>query len=206
MKKIAIYGAGGLGREIKTIIDAINRCNLTYEFLGFFDDYASGNHIIGGKGELNSWNEPIFIVLGVGGPEVKEKIVSQINNANIVYETIIHPRAIIGDEDQVKIGEGTVIGAGSILTTNIEIEKHVLINLNVTVGHDTIIKSFTSVMPGVNIAGGVTIGSSVLIGSGAGIINAAQIGDKAIVGAGALVVKAVPSAVTVIGIPAKERL
>ena len=39
MKKIAIFGAGGFGREVKTIIDAINKENEnTYNFVGFFDD------------------------------------------------------------------------------------------------------------------------------------------------------------------------
>ena len=38
MKNIAIFGAGGFGREVKTIIDSINSKNPnTYNFLGFYD-------------------------------------------------------------------------------------------------------------------------------------------------------------------------
>ena len=39
MKNIAIFGAGGFGKEVKTIIDKINIISPnTYNFIGFFDD------------------------------------------------------------------------------------------------------------------------------------------------------------------------
>ena len=38
MKKIAIYGAGGFGREVLTLINDINKINPQYQVIGFFDD------------------------------------------------------------------------------------------------------------------------------------------------------------------------
>ena len=35
MKKIVIVGAGGFGREVKIIIDDINKENFEYKLLGF---------------------------------------------------------------------------------------------------------------------------------------------------------------------------
>jgi len=35
MKDITIFGAGGFGREVKTIIDAINKSEPSYNFIGF---------------------------------------------------------------------------------------------------------------------------------------------------------------------------
>lgn len=205
MKKIAIYGAGGLGKEVKTIIDAINRIKYSYDFIGFFDDKACGNDIIGDLDKLNQWPKRLFLVVGVGSPMVRKKIVNSITNIKVQYETLIHPSAIIGDVYNVSLGRGTIIGAGSILTTDIEIGEHVLINLNVTVGHDAKIGSFSSIMPGVNIAGGVNIDKTVLIGSGANLINVIKVGENATIGAGAVVIKDIRPHTTAIGIPAKEK-
>ncbi|MDR1459358.1 MAG: serine acetyltransferase, partial [Bacteroidales bacterium] len=38
MKDIAIYGAGGLGREIACLIRHINENEPTWNLIGFFDD------------------------------------------------------------------------------------------------------------------------------------------------------------------------
>jgi hypothetical protein len=38
MRKIAIIGAGGFGREVKMLIDQINHIEKKYEFIGFYDD------------------------------------------------------------------------------------------------------------------------------------------------------------------------
>ena len=61
MKDIAIYGAGGLGREIACLINMINKKELTWTFIGFFDENKKIGEcneygcIIGGMAELNSW-------------------------------------------------------------------------------------------------------------------------------------------------------
>ena len=38
MKKIAIIGAGGFGREVACLINAINEKSKEWDFIGFFDD------------------------------------------------------------------------------------------------------------------------------------------------------------------------
>ena len=38
MRDIAIYGAGGLGREIACVLKKINMVTPTWNLLGFFDD------------------------------------------------------------------------------------------------------------------------------------------------------------------------
>ncbi len=49
MKNIAIFGAGGFGREVKTILDRINVVTPnTYNFLGFFDDGFEKGSIVNG--------------------------------------------------------------------------------------------------------------------------------------------------------------
>ncbi|MBL6444775.1 acetyltransferase [Fulvivirga sp. 29W222] len=205
MKDIAIYGAGGLGREVKTIIDAINLKKKTYNFIGYFDDDRGKNGVIGDLNDLNKWSSPLHLIIGIGAPAIKFKLVSQITSPYVSFPILIHPTVIIGNLSKVTIGQGTVLAAGSILTTDIHIGNHVLINLNTTIGHDVSIGRFTSVMPGVNIAGNIKIGELVLVGAGASLINAIVIGKSAIVGAGAVVLREVKEETTVVGVPANQK-
>ena len=66
----------------------------------------------------------------------------------------IHPTAVRGRD--VFIGPGSVMAAGSQVTTNIRIGCHVHLDRLVTVGHDRVISDFVSVYPGAVLSGGVT--------------------------------------------------
>ena len=208
MKDIVIVGAGGFGREVKTIIDAINANNKTYNFLGFYDDtIAKGTlinnfPILGNLNDLNALNTPVGVLLGIGDPTSKSKIIESLKNELLHFPTIIHPSVIISDDD-VSIDNGCIICAGTIITCNIKIGKFVTLNLMCTVGHDTTIGDYSSFMPSVNISGEVHIEEKVYVGTGAKIINRLEIGKSTIVGAGAVVSKSLPENCTAVGIPAK---
>jgi len=208
MENIVIIGAGGFGREVKVLIDAINQVKSTYQFLGYYDDGIEKGTIInnfpvlGNINDLNQISEKTAVVLGIGDPTIKHKIVSGIQNEAVYFPTLIHPSVILSN-DFVTIGNGSVICAGTIITCNITIGSFVTLNLLCTVGHDSIIGDFSSFMPSVNISGEVIIEKKVYVGTGAKIINQLTIGESTIVGAGAVVSKTLPERCTAVGIPAK---
>lgn len=208
MKNIAIIGAGGFGREVKTIIDSINKISSTYNFIGFYDDgkekgtIVNGFPVLGGVNDINSVTEELSIAIAIGDPKTKKKIISLINNDVISYPNIISPNSEIS-EDFVSLGKGNIICSGVIITCNIEIKNFVILNLMCTVGHDTVINDYSSFMPSVNISGEVDIKEGVYVGTGAKIINQLEIGEFTIVGAGAVVSKSLPAKCTAVGIPAK---
>ena len=208
MKDIVIVGAGGFGREVKTIIDAINKNNNCYNFLGYYDDNIQKGTIInnfpilGNLSDLNTLNSATDVVLGIGNPSVKSNISSTLKNELLHFPTLIHPSVIISDDD-VTIEKGCIVCAGTIITCNIKIGKFVTLNLMCTVGHDTVIGDYASFMPSVNISGEVVIHAGVYVGTGAKIINQLEIGVNTIVGAGAVVSKSLPPNCTAVGIPAK---
>ena len=142
------------------------------------------------------------MVISIGDPKIKLKIINSIQNPNIDFPTIIHPNASISN-DYVEIGEGSIICEGTIITCNIKIGKFVILNLMCTVGHDTIIDDYCAFMPSVNISGEVHIYNAVYVGTGAKIINLLEIGENTIIGAGAVVSKSIPANCTAVGIPAK---
>lgn len=209
MKKIAIFGAGGFGREVQSLIEQINKAQQTYEFIGYFDDGVQKGKLInnfpvlGGVNEANKWTEPLNMVFAIGDPTTKRKVIEQINCPFITFPVLIHPNVLIGDMQFNSIGEGCIICAGNIITVNIKIGAHVILNLSCTTGHDTIIGDYSSFMPTVNISGEVIIENCVYVGTGAKIINQLTIGENTIIGSGAVVSKSLPANCTAVGIPAK---
>lgn len=209
MEDIAIFGVGGFGREVLTLIKDINKVEPQYNIIGFFDDghekdeVINGYPLLGKTEDLNEWPTRIGIAISVGTPMIKKQIIEKIVNPHIYYPTLIHPNVIIGDNEFVKIGKGCIICAGCIITTNIEINDFVILNLGCTVGHDVRIKSFAAFMPSCNISGEVIIGEGVYCGTGVKVINQTAIGEFAIVGAGAVVTNPLPAHCTAVGVPAK---
>jgi sugar O-acyltransferase (sialic acid O-acetyltransferase NeuD family) len=201
-QKLLIYGAGGLGREVLSLIRALPE----WEAAGFVDDYAEKGKLLAGVpviGGFESILENSYLVIAIGNPVHKALVVDKVKQKKVIFPSLIHPSAILQDKHSIQMGEGCIISAGSILTTDLQLGSHTLININVTIGHDCSIGDFCSVMPGVNIAGGVKIGNAVLIGSGANILNRMVIGEKSIIGMGAVVIANVDSDITVVGVPAK---
>ena len=209
MKDIAIFGAGGFGREVQMLIEDINKKEKIWNIIGFFDDGHKKGEIInnipilGGIKELNACKENLSVAVAIGNPQTKEKIIQNITNVLIDFPTLIHPSAIMGNNEYLKIGRGCIICAGCIITTNIEIKDFVILNLACTVGHDTIIGNYASFMPTCNISGEVNIGECVYCGTGAKIINQIDVDKHSVIGAGAVVVRNVEANTIVAGVPAK---
>jgi len=210
-KRIVIFGSGGTSRETAFLIEDINAHSNKYEIIGFIekDDsnknvMVSGYRIIGDFLNLNDLNVDCF-ALPFGDLRIKQEIYeNEISKLKIPLSApnLIHPNVILRDK-YIKMGEGNLICAGNILTTDIEIGNFNLVNSNCTVGHDVKIGNFNAINPLVAISGGVEIGNNVLVGTGAKILQYIKVGDNAVIGAGAVVTKDVPSGITVIGVPAK---
>ena len=119
------------------------------------------------------------------------------------YFTFIHPTVQIMD-DNIEVGEGSFIGANSILTTNIKLGKHTLLNRGNHVGHDCLIQDYFSAMPGAIISGNVTIGDCVYIGTNSSIKEKIIVCSGVIIGSNAAVVKHIVKSGTYVGVPTKK--
>lgn len=208
MNELAIYGAGGLGREMLWLARQVVTENQEWRLLGFFDDqHAPGQPIdgltvLGNLTTLNDWNKPIGVAVAVANSGVRQRIVQGIKNPNVQFPSLYHPTAQLGDPSNI-YGEGCLITANSIFTTGVEVGRFVIVNLACTIGHDVVLGDFSSLMPGCHISGSVTIGERAFIGTGAVILQGISIGEGATVGAGAVVTHDVPPHATVVGVPAK---
>ena len=207
-KQIAVYGASGFGRELVWLV---HDCNTYYVVCFIDDDITKHGSILNGIPVLGLEQARkkfpnAKVVGGVGVPKTRETLIEKAARVGFDFETIIHPR--VEHSQWVKIGTGSVICAGNILTTNIVLGEHVQINLDCTIGHDVIMDDYTTLAPGVHVSGWVHLGRRVYVGTGAVIINGTDqspvvIGDDAIIGAGSVVTRGIPPGLTVAGVPAK---
>jgi sugar O-acyltransferase (sialic acid O-acetyltransferase NeuD family) len=197
LKRIAIIGYGGIAREIS--------CNFKKTEYEYFinNNYINKDNINIVKPleemDINKYK----VLICIGDPNIRKKIVSELP-LNTEYYTYIDKHAIILDKNTVSIGVGSVITAGSVLTTNIKIGKFNHINLNTTIGHDTILNDFISTTPGVHISGNVNIGNNVYFGCGAVVRNNISICDNTIIGMNAVVTKNIIEPGTYIGCPVRK--
>ncbi len=211
MKKLAIYGAGGFGRETLVLIREINLEHPKWDVVGFYDDalvpgtLVDGIPVSGNMDVLNFAGEDIYIVIAIGNPALKKSVIEKIKNPNVKFATLIHPKVAMNDFQQLKIGKGCIIANGNIFTVDSTIGDHVIINLACTIGHDVTIGDFSSVMPGCHISGNVNMGEGVYLGTGAVLINDISIGKYATIGAGAVVINDIPERTLAVGVPAKGK-
>jgi len=210
VNKLMIFGTGGFAREVHQLVEDINAVAPRWDCLGFLDgdparhgDSIHGLPVLGGVEHLaGAAGAQVSLVVGIGNPAVRRRIVARIEALHAVrFATLVHPRAWVGN--RIEVGEGSIVCAGTLLTTDIRIGRHVIINIGSTVGHDADIGDFVTIAPTVNVSGAVDIGEGVDLGTGSTVIQGKRIGAWSIVGAGSVVVRDVEPDVTAAGAPAK---
>lgn len=208
-RKVVIIGAGGFGREVLDIFDAINAEGPAYNVLGFVVDPQYGKPptvvndrpILGGLDWLASRISEVEIICAVGAPELRFRMVQRASAPTARFCSVVHPSVV--SSRWISVGNGSILAAGCVLTNQIQIKEHVHVNLACTVGHDCRIDDFVTVSPGVHISGGVTIQRGAYIGTGANVLPGVEIGHWSVVGAGSTVLQDVPPNSIVVGTPGR---
>lgn len=208
MKRIAIFGAGGFAREVLMLLRDINRMERTWEVCGFIDDDPArigqeldGIPVIGGRDWLSIQHDPVHLALGVGSPVVKKRLAEDLRSVVAGFPPLIHPAVLMSR--YVEVGQGAIITAGNILTSQIRLGDFAMLNLMCTVGHDCSLGDYVTLSPGCNVSGNVTIGTGCDVGTGSKIIQGVSIGEWSIVGAGSVVTRDLPNNCTAVGVPSK---
>lgn len=215
MKDIAIYGAGGFGREVACMIDEINVVERTvngeeWNLAGFFDDgkqvgsdVAHFGKVLGGIDELNAWERPLSVALCFGSPRALKAVRTKITNPLIDFPNLIHPSFACADPATVVLGRGNIIKSNFYATTNVKIGDFNVFNGSNVIGHDAAIGSYNVFMPACRVSGEVEIGNCNLFGALCFIKQQIKIGDNVVVSPLSALLTKPKNGCTYIGNPAK---
>jgi sugar O-acyltransferase (sialic acid O-acetyltransferase NeuD family) len=201
--KVVVIGAGGHGREVLWLLRASGP---EIEPVGFLDDDEGlqGRQVcelpVLGPITASTVGDPrVAYAWGIGFPRLRRQLAERLGSVS--YFTARHPSVLLSE--YVEIGEGSVICAGTILTSQVKVGRHVLINLHVTVSHDVVISDYCTLSPGVHLSGRVELGDGTCVGTGAVLLPGVKVGAWSVIGAGAVVTKDLPEGVVAVGIPAR---
>lgn len=212
MKDIAIYGAGGFGREVACLIRIINESldEPRWNLIGFFDDgmekgmtVSHFGPCLGNINDLNAWTTPLDVLIAIGNGKVIKLIYSKIHNENVAFPNVIHPSFSMTDKETCHIGKGNIIQGGCTFTTNVTLGDFNVLNGSVVFGHDVLVNDFNTFMPAVRISGEVRIGNGNFFGVGSIVLQQLKVGDDVKLAAGSVMMTKPKNGNLYMGVPAK---
>ena len=208
MKDIAIYGAGGLGREVACLIRLINEQEQKWNFIGFFDDgLAKGfeneyGQVLGGMNDLDAWDKHLDLAIAIGAPKTVQLIASKIENPLVEFPNLFAPTTIFLDRSNISFGKGNIVCSRSLFSINVKVGDFNIFNSYNTIGHDVTIGNFNSLMPGARISGSVIIGNRNFFGCDSVVLQTLAIGNDTVIGANSTVIRKTKDDTTYVGNPA----
>lgn len=202
---LAIYGAGGLGKEI---CDAafISKTD-GYEEILFIDDIKDIQEYYGKKVYTfevfikKFTKDDCEIIIGIGEPSIRSDLFQKVNGYAYRFATVIHPTSVVSSSSTV--GQGVYIGPLSFISSNTVVSDNVLIQPHTLIGHDTRVGFSSVISPHASVAGACKIGERSYIALNATIGEKISIGDDSIIGMASCVNLDIPSEVIAIGCPAR---
>lgn len=207
--EVILYGGTGQAKVVRPVIEHYGA-----RVMALFDDTPGlvspfpDVELVGGEEALVAWakNRPLADIgfcLAIGNPHGRARLKLHDRLVAMGFRPIsfAHPQAIVA-EDAI-IGAGCQILAGAIVNPEVRIGRQCIINTKASVDHEDILEDGVELAPGATLCGIVHVRTAAWICAGATVLPRIKIGEDAIVGAGAVVIRDVPAATTVVGVPAR---
>lgn len=203
---LVLVGAGGFGREVAALVEAINEQKRTWDLIGFVDDDPGlqdasvlGYPVCGTTNWL-ARQTGLHFALTIGNGTTRRTIADRLTSADVQPATLIHPSVSV--HRTITLGQGAILCSGAAPTVDLEIGAHTVLDQRCTVGHDAVLGSFVSIRPGGHVSGTVHLKMGATLGTGAVVLPEVTVGRHATVGAGAVVTSDLPADCTAVGVPA----
>lgn len=203
--RVAIAGAGGMGREA---LAWLRDARPDSEPVAFFTADASerpagadiGLPVVDDLQALRELRASV-VVLGVGDNGRRMTLAEEAEASGLELLTVVHPTAFLGPG--VALGPGSLVAPGCVITRDVRIGRAVIVNYSASIGHDGTIGDGAFIGPGAVLTGDVQVAAGAMVGAGAVILPGRMVGAGAVIAAGAVVTRDVPPAAVVSGVPAQ---
>lgn len=206
---IVLVAASGLARE------AVAACRRPGSnagpLLGYLDDDPAkagttidGLPVLGGVADATNHPDAAFVVCAGKGAS-RRSIVARLAELGIGadrYATVIDPSVYV--PATCAVGGGSILLAGTVLTTGVQVGAHVVCMPNVVLPHDDVLDDFATLAAGVVLGGNVRIGEAAYLGMNASVREHLHVGAEATLGMGSVLLADQPAHTTWAGVPAKE--
>ncbi|WP_456288557.1 acetyltransferase [Paenibacillus sp. AK002] len=205
-KKVLVVGGGGHAKIVIDILQGYDEC---YEIVGFTSQTSDIDNILGvpylGDDSIISKLHGVnCFIVAVGNNKIRKSIYKRLIQLGLEPINAISKSSYVSPN--AHIGKGIVVVAGAVINPCSTIHDNVIINTLTGIDHDCVVGAHAHIAPGASLAGGVRVGEGAFIGMKASVVPEKTIGEWSIIGSGAVVVSDIPSAVTVVGVPAKKIL
>jgi sugar O-acyltransferase (sialic acid O-acetyltransferase NeuD family) len=213
-KNLIIAGCGGFGAEAIWVAEDMNEQlsdDEKWHIIGYVDDDPRkalqeryGYRVSGAPEEVAAGFKGVetWYFCAIGDNAIRRQMSKRLDGLGWHAATLIHPTAVRAGN--VRVGDGTYVGALCILSPNSSLGKHVIVNQHSAIGHDSLIGDYANICPGAKVNGYCRVGEGALVGSNASLMQSCVLGEKAVVGANSFVVHNIPDGVTVMGVPARR--
>lgn len=198
--RLAIFGTGGMGREVADIVLRSPRLRDRYNEVVFVVDVPTGP--VQGIAVVHptALGPDDELCLAVGSSTDRRMLATRFVGQPLA--TIVSDHAIIASS--ARLGAGAVVCDFAVVNNGTTIGDHFLANVYAQVSHDCQLGNYVTLSPKACCNGWVRIEDEVFVGAAAVIRNGSSarrlcIGAGATVGMGAVVTKDVPAGATAIG-------
>jgi sugar O-acyltransferase (sialic acid O-acetyltransferase NeuD family) len=205
---LTLVGGGAFARELINWAADAARAGLSAPLTGFLDQSAQ---VLDGFPYELTWRGtmedyvPVAgeqLVVAIGDPEAKRRIVELLRARGARFAGLVHPTAVVASS--ARLGEGVVLCPFSLVSADATIGEFVAINASSSVGHDVRLGAFSTLSAHVDLTGRVEVGDCCFFGTGARVLPGVRIGERSKIGAGTVIMRHVKPQSVMYTPPAKK--
>jgi sugar O-acyltransferase (sialic acid O-acetyltransferase NeuD family) len=206
---LVLVAASGLAREV---LGALADEPAGFEVRGLLDDAPNlqggsvgGVPVLGSTDAAVEHPDAAFLVCAGRGSS-RAAIVARLAALGVTedrYATFVHPSASVPRNS--RIGCGSVLLAGTVLTTDVSVGRHVVVMPNVTLTHDDLVADYATLCAGVSLGGHVVVEEQAYLGMNSSVREHTTVGARSVLGMGAVLLSDLPPDQTWTGVPARPR-
>lgn len=206
MRPLVIVGAGGHGREVLDVVEAVNRRAPTWRLLGFVSDRMEDGRLLDRNTPVLGGVEVLDVhgaehVVAIGDTVIRHRVSSQTDRMGPAAAPLVHPDASISPGAELEVG--SVVFAGVRVGRDTRIGRHSHLNLNALCGPGAVVGDHAFLGQGAIIESHAKLGEGVFVGSNAWVVSGCHVDRWAVIGAGAIVADHVQAGQVVAGDPAR---